>query len=141
MFEETIKKFEVQTVGPTGTSGFRICFAQGIQGIPFFRLIFYTDTFLFQPFFFTERSTPTHFRPFFYADAITVTHISPFFKADIIAGLQIQPIFVNQCFWTCRTLEFFIAIQKKAKAEYKCENFELSVISLKNTSFEILFFK
>ena len=52
-------------------------------GIPFFRLIFYADTFFVHPFFFAERSKQTQFHPFFFAERSKQTHFHPFFKADM----------------------------------------------------------
>ena len=52
-------------------------------GIPFFRLIFYADTFFVHPFFFAERSKQTQFQPFFFAERSKQTHFHPFFKADM----------------------------------------------------------
>ena len=53
------------------------------DGIPFFRLIFYADTFFVHPFFFAERSKQTQFHPFFFAERSKQTHFHPFFKADM----------------------------------------------------------
>ena len=52
-------------------------------GIPFFRLIFYVDTFFVHPFFFAERSKQTQFHPLFFAERSKQTHFHPFFKADM----------------------------------------------------------